>query len=160
MPTVIDFKGAKTIKASWSEITYNIIYNSNDGKGITDKKENIKYTSEVTIIGSISNTAGLVFEGWNTDSLGSGTHYNEGNKVSKLTTVKGDNINLYAEYSNHKVTITFNANTGEGTMNPVTYENNNNETLAKNTFTKAGYTFLGWSRDEMQLLQSIKTATL
>ena len=146
IPQVMDFTGEKTIKASWSEITYNIIYNSNDANAKTIKKENIKYTEEVTIIGSMSYIAGKEFVNWNTDSLGSGTSYNEGDKVSKLSTTKGAVINLYAQYTNHKVTITFDPNTGVGTATSETYENNTNATLKANTFTKRDNTFRGWSR--------------
>ncbi|MBQ2204390.1 MAG: InlB B-repeat-containing protein, partial [Lachnospiraceae bacterium] len=148
VPEVFDFKGEKKIKATWSEILYNIIYNSNDGKGITKVVNDVRYNQVVTIIGSISETAGKIFESWNTDNLYNGDTYVEGQTVSKLSKVNGSTVNLYAKYNNHKVTITFNANTGSGTMADETYENNTNATIKSNSFTKAGYRFLGWSRNE------------
>ena len=46
----------------------------------------------------------------------------------------------------HIVTITFDANGGEGEMPAVVWELNNEEhTLPKNTFTSEGYVFSGWS---------------
>ncbi|MBR4314855.1 MAG: InlB B-repeat-containing protein, partial [Lachnospiraceae bacterium] len=148
VPDVFDFTGEKTIKATWSEILYNIIYNSNDGKDVTKVVNDVRYNQVVTIIGSISETAGKIFESWNTDNLYNGTTYTEGQNVSQLSKVDGSDVNLYAKYKNHKVTITYDANTGSGTMNPVTYENNTDAYLEANVFTKANNSFIGWSRDK------------
>ena len=41
--------------------------------------------------------------------------------------------------------ITYNSNGGEGTMAASIYNKNTTNTLRKNTFTKGGYTFNGWS---------------
>ena len=41
--------------------------------------------------------------------------------------------------------ITYNSNGGEGTMAASIYNKNTTNTLRKNTFTKGGYTFKGWS---------------
>ena len=44
--------------------------------------------------------------------------------------------------------ISYDANGGEGTMQDSTYPYNTTSTLRKNTFTREGYTFLGWSEDK------------
>ena len=44
-----------------------------------------------------------------------------------------------------EVTVTFNANEGEGTMTPQVIDYNTATALNTNTFTREGYTFLGWA---------------
>ena len=41
-------------------------------------------------------------------------------------------------------TVTFNANGGAGTMQPQTFQRGVAQNLRTNTFTRAGYTFMGW----------------
>ena len=45
-------------------------------------------------------------------------------------------------------TVKFNANGGSGTMSDVVMTVGKSQNLPKNTFTRAGYTFLGWSKDK------------
>ncbi|MGI6710099.1 MAG: leucine-rich repeat protein [Bacilli bacterium] len=58
-------------------------------------------------------------------------------KASKIYTVTIKRLQLYQ--------IEFSANGGSGEMNSVAVEANTSITLPKNTFTKEGYTFTGWS---------------
>ena len=46
---------------------------------------------------------------------------------------------------NPKYTITFDSNGGSGTMNSISMEINTTINLPANVFTRAGYTFMGWS---------------
>ncbi len=83
-----------------------------------------------------------VFSKWNTKSDGSGTSYTPGSTA--FTSSMGDDLTLYAIWSPDFSTITFDANGGEGEMEPQIVDNNIPTTLNKNIFTREGYIFLGW----------------
>lgn len=48
----------------------------------------------------------------------------------------------------NSVEITFNANGGTGSMESISADTNDSVTLPKNTFTKDGYAFAGWSKTQ------------
>ena len=52
--------------------------------------------------------------------------------------------NLYSELSS-KISVTFDANSGTGTMLPQVTAIGTQQLLKPNTFTKDGYTFIGWN---------------
>ncbi|MBQ2901134.1 MAG: InlB B-repeat-containing protein [Agathobacter sp.] len=55
-------------------------------------------------------------------------------------------IVLYANWKPNTYTIEYDANGGSGRMNTVTHTYDKEQALAKNTFTRTGYTFMGWAR--------------
>ena len=55
----------------------------------------------------------------------------------------GADMTLYAQWTSTSKTVTFDANTGSGTMTPQSACTNT--ALSTNTFTKSGYTFDGWA---------------
>ncbi|MBQ3559493.1 MAG: InlB B-repeat-containing protein [Agathobacter sp.] len=55
-------------------------------------------------------------------------------------------IYLYANWKPNTYTIEYDANGGSGRMNTVTHIYDKEQALAKNTFTRTGYTFMGWAR--------------
>lgn len=80
--------------------------------------------------------------GWNTSSTATTakTGYTAGAKV----TISADTT-LYAVWKLKTMPIHYNANGGTGTMTDGVKTWGVNYTIAKNTFTRAGYTFLGWN---------------
>ena len=65
-----------------------------------------------------------------------------------LSTI-GDYVNFTVkEKTAASYTIKFNANGGSGTMSDVVMTVGKSQNLPKNTFTRSGYTFLGWSKDK------------
>ena len=53
---------------------------------------------------------------------------------------------VYVVFTANTYKIAFNNNGGTGSMNTITCTYDTNCTLTKNTFTKTGYTFAGWSK--------------
>jgi len=92
--------------------------------------------------GSLTNTTSPVFNGWNTAANGSGTSYPVGSKITMTT-----NTTLFAQWGNNPpVTVTYNANSGTGANQIQTYPTGAQATiLGQSSFTKSGYTFLGWN---------------
>ena len=52
---------------------------------------------------------------------------------------------LYAQWTLSNFTITYDNNTGSGTMSSEDYDSGDPVTLTSNTFTKTGYSFSGWN---------------
>jgi uncharacterized repeat protein (TIGR02543 family) len=92
--------------------------------------------------GSFTNATSPVFNGWNTLANGTGTSYPAGSKITMTA-----NTTLYAQWGNNPpVTVTYNANSGTGANQTQTYPTGAQATiLGQSSFTKSGYTFLGWN---------------
>jgi uncharacterized repeat protein (TIGR02543 family) len=83
--------------------------------------------------------AGKIFSSWNTAANGSGTSYSNSANI----TITND-LTLYAQWIDGVTkTVSFNSNSGSGTMsNQVA---GTATALNTNTFTRTGYTFARWS---------------
>lgn len=57
-------------------------------------------------------------------------------------------LKVYRYMRKYKYTVYFNANGGEGIMEPITFKYSDRVTLPNNTFTRYGYNFLGWSKTQ------------
>jgi uncharacterized repeat protein (TIGR02543 family) len=123
--------------------SYTIIFNSNGGRGnipniVADEDQ------EVTLTKNVFTKDGYKFIGWSLTADGEVVHADEA-KVTNLTT--GTNVTLYAKWEANKYTIKFNNNSGTGSMESIEATYDKNITLTKNSFTKSGFNFGGWSRD-------------
>jgi len=147
--------GSGTFYANRSTLLkYTITYNGNGNTGgSVPVNSNTYYSLSTTTVsnntGSLVKT-GYVFSGWNTLANGSGKYF----ATSSVLIFDPANVTLYAVWSNGTTptppssttyTITFNANGGAGTMPVQTLASGASATLRTNTFTRAGYTFAGWS---------------
>ena len=121
----------------------------NENGYITSSFKNTSYTTNDTLyahwkakpsitIPAISKTGYTC--SWNTSADGKGTIYNGGDVTDKLNTQT-----LYARCSANTYTIEYKANGGSGTMNSTNAIFDQVVTISKNTFTKEGYTFVGWT---------------
>jgi len=90
---------------------------------------------------------GKVFRHWTSEKDGSGKTYAAGTLASKLTTRVGDQVNLYAQWT-EGFRIAFHANGGAGAMADQVVENASGAVLNRNAFTMDGAAFLGWSTSE------------
>ena len=129
--------------SSWTP-NANISYfgNTSDG-GTTPQPQSTFDVQPITVASNTLTKTGFHFTGWNTSADGSGTPYSPGDSIALSTT----NYNLYAQWSPDAgttfATVTFNANGGTGTVNPQI--NNVNTPLLQNSFSRSGFTFLGWN---------------
>ncbi|MGN0437061.1 MAG: BspA family leucine-rich repeat surface protein [Lachnospiraceae bacterium] len=89
---------------------------------------------------------GYLFNGWNTVEDGSGNAYIDEAQVKNLTMVNGGVVTLYAQWKPITYKVAFNANGGTGNMSTMTGRTYGVPyNLTKNTFKRAGYTFLAWN---------------
>lgn len=121
----------------------------NENGYITSSFKNTSYTSNGTLYAHWGTKPSVTIPAiskdgytcsWNTSADGNGTPYNAGDVTDKLNTQT-----LYARCSANTYTIEYKANGGSGTMNSTNAIFDQVVTISKNTFTKEGYTFVGWT---------------
>ena len=104
------------------------------------------YDNSYTLTANGYTKTGYTFKNWNTQANGTGTSYANKASVSKLSATDGATVYLYAQWTENKYNIAFNANGGTGTMASMTnclYDDS--YTLTANSFTRTGYTFKNWN---------------
>ena len=89
-----------TLKFDIDQIKYTIAYDRNgDDSAVTGNiaSKSVKYGASTVLKGnSFKHTKGYKFSGWNTKPDGTGTAYAPKDTVTKLSSVNGDIVTLYA----------------------------------------------------------------
>lgn len=123
--------------AVWNVEKYSITYQLNKGE-VSGNPANF---TVLTLTFTLSNPTrpGYTFLGW------SGTGIDGTSKA--VTVEKGSvgNRTYTANWEANRNTIVFHPNGGTGTMENQTILTDESQTLTRNGFTKAGYTFVGWA---------------
>ncbi len=141
-PNVTPNKGETvTLYAQWKLTNYKINYNLPSG-AVNNELNPATYTmDDPTFEIQAPSRPGYDFVGWYTDA--------KLTKAAKLTIEKGStgNKTFYPKWRAHKYTVVFDKNDpdAKGTMKEQNLTYGSSQTLTKNAFTKAGYTFVGWS---------------
>ena len=135
--------------ASQSFTIYSVTYNGNENTG-GDAPSTAYYKSgaNVTVAGEGTLVkSGNTFNGWNTQANGSGTPYSAGGTISSISA----NTELFAQWTpaaapTYSVTYHNNLAGASGSVTDgSTYEAGASVKTQANSFSKSGYTFLGWS---------------
>ncbi len=129
-----------TLYAVWSQNVHTLSFDANGGEGTMASR--IVAEGAPEILPSCDFTlVGYSFAGWNTAADGSGTTY----AASSTFTMAASDITLYAVWSQNMHTLSFDANTGDGTMASRTMAEGATVTLPSCDFTLVGYSFAGWN---------------
>lgn len=123
--------------ATWSRITYSIVYDLNGG--VNNGQNPFSYTVESGNIEILEPTrTGYTFVDWYSD---------ESLTIPSSSITEGSvgNRTFYAKWKANTNTIVFNANGGTGTMNNQSATTGSTITLQQNMFYKEGFKFAGWS---------------
>lgn len=133
--------GNKKLYAKWEAITYNILYELNDGN--LQKNNPNSYTIETDSIALESPTkTGYTFTGWYESA-----DFN-GNKIDTISKGSTGNKTLFAKWEATEYTITYELNKGtNNTGNPQKYTIESDE-IELITPERAGYYFEGWFEEE------------
>lgn len=151
-----------TLYALWLDgVNYTIKYDANaptySGK-VADTV--VKANKDVSLQANSYKVPNKVFMYWNTEPDGTGDTYLAKETISKnkpLTLYGGTTVTLYAMWDDVKsFNIEFNPNGGIGTMTSQAMSNDKYKALKANTYTKLGYTFLGWSIDPTSKVATYK----
>ncbi len=136
------YGGTKTASGSFSigaKSLYTITYNLNGGSG-SFANQTKWYGDSVTLNSASPTRAGHTFVRWNTNTSNTGTGYAPGATYSANA-----NVTLYAIWSVHTYTVSYNANGGSGAPGNQTKTYGTNLTLSTTRPTRANYNFLGWA---------------
>ena len=129
-----------TLYAQWKQrIFYSVTFKANGGRGAMADQVFEAGVSQALVSNAFIRD-GYTFIGWNTEADGSGTSYSD----KQIISVTQD-LTLYAQWKRGLYTVTFDANGGTGFMPAQTFEGGVSQVIAANTFTRDGYTFVGWN---------------
>ena len=138
---------AITVKETYS-VTYN--GNGNTGGTVPSTQTKVQGTNLTLATNSLTKT-GYTANGWNTNSSGTGTHYNNGATYSTNAA-----LNLFAQWTANTYTVTLNDNSGSGGSGTVTATYGSN--LPSVTVpTRTGYTFGGYYSGDTQYINASGT---
>ncbi len=129
-----------TLYAVWTANENILSFDANGGSG---EMEDIRINSDktVTLPASSFKKDGYTFAGWSTAKNGIVLYADE----SVYTMGVSASNTLYAVWAPNSNVVIFNANGAAGSMEPQSIKTDETASLTANTFTKAGYTFEGWS---------------
>ena len=112
-----------------------ITFNNNTGAGTMSAQIS---PTKVAITTNTFTKSGHTFAGWNTLADGTGTSY-----ADNADYTFDSDVTLFAQWTNTGFTVTFNNNSGTGTM--AAQSSLVPANLTANSFTRSGYTFTGWN---------------
>lgn len=131
-----------------TKATATIVFNANGGSGGTTKSCVIQNTATTCSITSPSSSAvtqtNYDFIGWGDTATDTTSDWNGGVAVS----FSGNTSSTYYaiwEATIQTFTVHYHANGGSGTMNDQVITYGEAQNLSANTFTRAGYSFIGWT---------------
>ena len=137
-----DDNGIVTLYAVWRVHTYKVVFDANGGTGAMEQA--FVYDTAQALATNTITREGYTFEGWSTTPNGQ-VVYTDGETVQNLTADDNGVVTLYAVWQVHTYNVTFDANSGTGTMTDQAFVYDIPQALTANTFTKEGYMFKGWS---------------
>lgn len=136
----MDASAVTTLYAVWQRIDYEIVYDLDGGENHVSNKTDYNVDSETLVLADPTKP-GYTFDGWYSDPL-------KAHRVTEITTEILGDVHLYAKWSVNSNTLSFNANDGDGEMDPISAATGGTLNLPECQFTRDGYEFLGWSTSE------------
>ena len=142
----LSIKG-QTLTSKIQAKSYSVIFNANGGRG-SMQSQAIKFDERANLIQNTFTRNGYTFEGWAL-SVNSEIKYLDKAEFELNKYPSNGKVTLYAVWKPIKYTVEFDANGGNGSMNRI--ENilyGTSLRLSANSFTKDGYTFVGWTNSK------------
>lgn len=142
-------RGSSTLYACWAGTAQTLTYHGNGATGGNTAAQSGHTGDELTTNANGFTRDGYTFVRWDTAKDGSGTAYGEGKNGVSQYTMKPAGNDLYAIWQANPATIQYRndwPNT-TGSTPDTTGVTGQDVTIARNGFTRPGYTFTGWARD-------------
>lgn len=141
-------QGSSTLYACWAGNVQPLTYHGNGATDGNTAAQSGKTGDELTTNANGFTRDGYTFVEWNTKADGTGGHYGKGtNGVAKWTMLPAGN-DLYAIWQANPANIRYRDDWGAtGSTPDTTGVTGQDVTIARNGFTRPGYTFTGWARD-------------
>ena len=118
-----------------------LVYSANGGTGAPHDNQVYQSGDTATIPPTTPTRYGYTFLGWAAEQNAEAAQYKKG----ETYTFAGASAVLYAVWKANAYTVVYNANGGAGDMQNGEFTFGTKGALAKNSFAKIGYTFVGWS---------------
>ena len=146
--------GDREYTANWTPYTYTVKYDGNGATGGSTASSTHTYGVAKKLTSNAFTKTGYSFAGWATSASGA-VAYSNGQSVTNLTSTNNDTVKLFAKWSANTLTIAYNGNgaTGGSTASH-TCSYDGACSLKSNGFTKTGYNFSGWRKDNTGDLKS------
>lgn len=141
-------QGSSTLYACWAGNVQTLTYHGNGATDGNTAAQSGKTGDELTTNANGFTRDGYTFVEWNTKADGTGGHYGKStNGVAKWTMLPAGN-DLYAIWQANPANIRYRDDWGAtGSTPDTTGVTGQDVTIARNGFTRPGYTFTGWARD-------------
>ena len=142
-------QGSSTLYACWAGNAQTLTYHGNGATGGNTAAQSGHTGDELTTNANGFTRDGYTFVRWDTAKDGSGTAYGEGKNGVSQYVMKPAGNDLYAIWKANPATIQYRndwPNT-TGITPDTTGVTGQDVTIARNGFTRTGYTFTGWARD-------------
>lgn len=141
-------RGSSTLYACWAGVAQTLTYHGNGATGGNTAAQSGHTGDELTTNANGFTRDGYTFVRWDTAKDGSGTAYGEGKNGVGRYTMKPAGNDLYAIWQANPANIRYRDDWGAtGSTPDTTGVTGQNVTIARNGFTRPGYTFTGWARD-------------
>ena len=133
-----------TLYAQWRENNYTVTVNAGSNGSVASGSVTGHYSTKVTLPTATANT-GYHFSTWTTTS-GSVTYTNQTSATEAQVNGLTAAATVRADFAANTYSVVFNKNGGTGTMSnqSFTYDAAA-KALTANSYTRSGYTFLGWA---------------
>ena len=118
-----------------------LVYSANGGTGAPYDNQVYQSGDTAEISQTTPTRYGYTFLGWAAEQNAEAAQYKKG----ETYTFAGASAVLYAVWKANAYTVVYNANGGAGDMQNGEFTFGTKGALAKNSFVKIGYTFVGWS---------------
>lgn len=147
-----------TVYAHWTANTYTIKFDFNKPSGASGSisgstaDKSMTYDTSDNLTANGYSLTGWTFNGWNSESDGTGTDYEDQQSVNNLSPTQGATVTLYAKWTANTYEIQFIQNKPENASNDVegemdklemTYDIEDN--LTENAYTLKGWSFENWN---------------
>lgn len=141
-------RGSSTLYACWAGNAQTLTYHGNGATGGNTAAQSDKTGDELTTNANGFTRDGYTFVRWDTAKDGSGTAYGEGKNGVSQYVMKPAGNDLYAIWQANPASIQYRDDWGAtGSTPDTTGVTGQDVTIARNGFTRPGYTFTGWARD-------------
>lgn len=141
-------RGSSTLYACWAGVAQTLTYHGNGATGGNTAAQSGHTGDELTTNANGFTRDGYTFVRWDTAKDGSGTAYGEGKNGVGRYTMKPAGNDLYAIWQANPASIRYRDDWGAtGSTPDTTGVTGQDVTIARNGFTRPGYTFTGWARD-------------